>query len=130
MFLIVQGEGIEYTDPQKYDYSSGSGDYTDDSEGGDQNEDGTIDSNENSIKNPVNNDVSKTIKFWRQNAAKIQNGKSSNIQLLVFFDDPQQYKKNKQKEKQKVSNKLKSEWQKLTDQYSRWYRSSKYYLGS
>ena len=67
--------------------------------------------------------------YWKEHAKKINKGKQT-VQLLVFFDDPTQYKKNKLKQQKQITKPVLTAWEKIKQEYQRWYRSSRYFSGS
>ena len=144
----MQGEGIEFTAPKSHgtaDTGSGSGEPYDDTEGDDENTDGSIDENdiakndnsenENNNNNNSNNNKQKMTTdmnnsdFWKKlQQNKIQHWNRGGP-LLVFFDDPKKYREIKKREQENISNSLKKEWKNIQRDYDRWYRRSKYYGG-
>lgn len=138
----VQGVGIEFTDPRSYQYSgSGDDDVSDDTENG---EDDTEDTAEPTVKTSDNiadenttakkknngtdtneNSVRKNSHYWKETSRRIMKGKNERrVQLLVYFDDPAQYKRNKERRKNSIS--LRKAWEKLKHRYQSWYLTSNF----
>ena len=148
---IVQGEGIEFTDPRNtQEFGSGSaenGQVPDDTEidGEDDDDDDDVTKNDVIKKNDggeeattvtktktkveksiETNSVKKDSKFWKQTSKLINRGKNERgkVQNIVYFDDQKASKKKKQKEDEK---RLEKAWQALKMRYQKWYENSKYY---
>lgn len=116
--FLVQGEKVGTDQGKETDMaSSGSGEVPDDNEPDDdagEEEKGKKESKETS-----------DVDFWKENAKKMS---WKHVPLLVYFDDPKQYKKNKLKEKNKtVSKPVQKAWENLKKEYQNWFKSSKYY---
>ena len=122
------GEGVENNHAKMID-SSGSGDFIDDSEDGDEKSESLKgESDEVKILSTQKNQstLSKDLLFWRETAKQITEAKKILPGKMIFFEDPKYNKKREQKMSQKEF--IANAWESLMNQYTNWYKRSPYHI--